>query len=112
MSSTHTSRSTGYYAKFFIYIEEESKSGAFLQRLTDDSTQNSEFMDINVVHSFGDNNRDPAKCEEGHEISNIYGGGENEAIINCKECKLSMNSIQKAAQKKTGYNVTNLSLIY
>ena len=93
MSSTHTSRSTGYYAKFFIYIEEESKSGAFLQRLTDDSTQNSEFMDINVVHSFGDNNRDPAKCEEGHEISNIYGGGENEAIINCKECKLSMNSI-------------------
>jgi hypothetical protein len=30
MSSTHTSRSTGYYAKVFIYIEEESKTGAFL----------------------------------------------------------------------------------
>ena len=60
-------------------------------------------MDINVVSSFGDNNREPAKNEEGHELSTVYGGGENEAIINCKECKMSMNSIQKAAQKKTGY---------
>ena len=101
MSSTHTSRSTGYYAKFFICIEEESKSGAFLQRLNDDSTssgnQVSEFMDINVLSSYGDNSREPAKCEEMHEISNIYGGGENEAIINCKECKQSLNSIQKAS---------------
>ena len=102
MSATHTNRSTGFYAKFFIYIDEESKSGAFLQRLTDESNQ-TEFMDISVLNSFGDNGREPSKCEEQHEISNIYGGGENDAIINCKECKESVNSIQKASQKKTGY---------
>ena len=47
MSATHTNRSTSFYAKFFIYIDEETKSGAFLQRLTDESNQ-SEFMDISV----------------------------------------------------------------
>jgi len=77
MSATHTSRSTGYYSKFFVYIEEESKQGAFLQRITDDENS-SEFMDINVLSSFGDDNREPSTCEERHEISNIFGGGEND----------------------------------
>ena len=101
MSATHTSRSTGYYSKFSIYIEEDSKQGAFLQRSTDDANL-SEFMDINVVSSHGDNSREPSKCEEQHDISNIYGGGDD-ATVNCKECKQSMNSIQKVSQKKTGY---------
>ena len=96
MSATHTSRSTGYYSKFFIYIDEENKNGAFLQRLTDDAHA-TEFIDINVVNTYGDNGREPSKCEEQHEVSDIYGGGENEAIINCKECKQSINSIQKAS---------------
>jgi len=30
MSATHTNRSSGYFAKFFIYIDENTKSGAFL----------------------------------------------------------------------------------
>ena len=102
MSATHTSRSTGYYSKFFVYIEEESKQGAFLQRITDDENS-SEFMDINVLSSFGDDNREPSTCEERHEISNIFGGGENDQTINCKTCNLSINSIQKVSQKKTGY---------
>ena len=102
MTATHTSRSTGYYARFNIYIEEESKQGAILQRLTDDVNM-SEFIDINIVGSYGDNNREPAKCEESHEISNIFGGGENDATVTCKLCKASINSIQKATQKKTGY---------
>ena len=63
----------------------------------------SEFIDINVVSSYGDNNREPSKCEESHEISNIFGGGENDATVNCKLCKTSINSIHKASQKKTGY---------
>lgn len=102
MSATHTSRSTGYYAKFFIYIEEENRNGAFLQRVTDDANT-TEFIDINIVASYGDDNREPIKCEEQHEISNIYGGGENEAIVTCRQCKQSINSIQKASQMKTGY---------
>jgi hypothetical protein len=56
MSATHTSRSTGYYAKFFVYIEEENQQGAILQRLTDDSNM-SEFLDINVDSSYGNDNR-------------------------------------------------------
>jgi len=102
ISATHTSRTTGYFAKFFIYIEEENKKGAFLQRISDDGSQ-SEFVDINVSNSFGDNGREPIFCEDSHEISNIYGGGDGDAVINCKECKESINTIQKLTQKKTGY---------
>lgn len=52
-SATYTNRSTGYYARFLLYIEEDNKNAAFLQRDTDDSNL-SEFMNFDILATVND----------------------------------------------------------
>ena len=87
-----------------MYIDDGATGAAILQRLTDEG--HSEFMDMPVVASVGDDGRKPSDCmcEEGHLLSTFYGGGDNADVsIKCKKCEGSLNSIEKTSQKKTGF---------
>ena len=103
MAATHTPRSTGYFCHFVLFIDEELKKEAVLQRLTDDVNQ-SEFMDMGILNSVNDDALQPELCEEGHALSATYGGADSaEVSIKCKACEKSLNSIAKVSQKKTGF---------
>ena len=70
MSATHTNRSTGYFASFHLFIDEDNKNAAFLQRDTDDSNL-TEFMSFNILATVNDEGA-MLKCDtdDSHPLSN------------------------------------------
>ena len=77
MSATHTNRSTGYYSRYLLYIEEDNKNAAFLQRDTDDPNL-SEFMNFDILATVNDEGA-MLKCDtdESHPLSNQFGMEQN-----------------------------------
>ena len=53
VSATHTNRSAGKYSKLLLYIKDQDKQAAFLQRMAD-GENSAEFLNIEIVYTCGD----------------------------------------------------------
>jgi hypothetical protein len=69
MTATHTNRSAGQYSKFLLYIEEDEKNAAFLQRSTDDENA-PEFLNLDIVLTVNDEGRSSSLCDDKHMLTN------------------------------------------